>query len=424
MASTPLQTPSDSLAPGMSVLSWLGEPTIAAQATGLLLLGLAAYAADKLARKLLITTVDRVVARTTFKWDDTLHEYRVFERLAHLAPAVVVYYGVQVLTALPIAVTALVTRGATATILLIALLSAGAFLSAANAIYSASPTGRERPVKGYIQVVKILLYVLGGVAIVATLIGQSPFVFLGGIGAMTAVLLLVFRDTILSFVASLQMASYDLVRVGDWIEVPQFGADGDVIDIALHTVKVQNWDLTVTTIPTHKLIDGSFKNWRSMSESGGRRVKRAVHIDMNTIRFLDDADLARFAEFPLLGEYMRRKREELAGAEASSAGDAAERRLTNVGTFRAYMVQYLRHHPKIHERMTLMVRQRDPTPDGLPLEIYAFANDTDWVTYEGIQSDIFDHLLAIAPAFGLRAFQHPAGQDFAAAIAQRGEAVS
>ena len=418
MAPAPLQSAADSVAADSSVLSWLREPTLGAQATGLLLLGLAAYATDKLARKLLVTAIGRVVSRTTFQWDDTLHEYRVFERLAHLAPAVVVYYGVHVLSNLSEAVTTLITRAATATIILIALLSIGAFLSAANAIYASSPTGRDRPVKGYIQVVKIVLYVLGGIAIVATLIGQSPFVFLGGIGAMTAVLLLVFRDTILSFVASLQMASYDLVRVGDWIEVPRFGADGDVVDIALHTVKVQNWDKTVTTIPTHKLIDGSFKNWRAMSESGGRRIKRAIHIDMNTVRFLDAADLERFAEFPLLGEYMRRKREQLRGGSGTSSG-GAEQRLTNVGTFRAYMVEYLRTHPKIHKRMTLMVRQRDPTPDGLPLEVYAFSNDTDWVTYEGIQSDIFDHLLAIAPSFGLRAFQHPTGQDFAA-LAQRG----
>jgi miniconductance mechanosensitive channel len=303
---------------------------------------------------------------------------------------------------------------------LIGLLAAGAFLSAVNDIYQMRPASRDRPIKGYVQVVKIVLYVVGGVVILATLMGRSPLLYVSGIGALTAVLLLIFRDTILSFVASIQLGSYDLVRVGDWIEVPQYGADGDVVDIALHTVKVQNWDKTITTIPTHRLIDGSFKNWRSMPESGGRRIKRAVHIDMNTVRFLDEGDVARFERFALLTDYIRDKRKALAADAA--ARPAAEdlvvnaRRLTNLGTFRAYVVQYLKQHPKVHKGLTLMVRQRDPTPDGLPLEVYAFSSDTDWVAYEGIQSDIFDHILAVAPEFGLRVFQHPTGRDFEAAL--------
>ena len=232
---------------------------------------------------------------------------------------------------------------------------------------------------------------------------------------------MVFRDTILSFVASLQIASNDMVRVGDWIEMPQFGADGDVVDIALHTVKVQNWDKTITTIPTHRLISDSFKNWRAMSESGGRRIKRALHLDMSSIRFLGDADIERFGKFVLLKDYISEKKAELEEYNKSvTDGDpnlvANARRLTNIGTFRMYVVQYLKANPKIHDNMTFLIRQLSPTANGLPLEIYVFSNDVNWVAYEGIQSDIFDHLLAIVPEFGLRVFQQPTGQDFQAAF--------
>lgn len=399
------------------MLSWLSEPTLAAQVTGLLLVALAAYVADKLAKQVLLATVRRIVRTTSFDWDDVLQDYRVFDRFSHLAPALAIYYGVQLLPGLPDQVEGAIAHAALAAMILVGLLVTGALLSAVNDLYARTPAGRDRPIKGYVQIVKILLYVLGGIVIVATLIGQNPLLFLSGIGAMTAVLLLIFRDTILSFVASLQVASYDLVRVGDWIEAPQYGADGDVIDIALHTIKIQNWDKTVTTVPTHKLIDGAFKNWRGMSESGGRRIKRAVYLDMNTIRFLNDADVERLGRIALLEDYLRRKREELeANGDADADVETNRRRLTNVGTFRAYVVNYLRRHSKIHEGMTLMVRQRDPTPDGLPLEIYAFTNTTAWVEYEGIQSDIFDHLLAVAPEFGLRVFQHPSGRDFERAL--------
>lgn len=412
---------SDSL---RAALDWLSQPTLAAQLTGFVLLALAAYLSYLVAKRILLTTVGRIVRRTSFQWDDTLQEFAVFERLANLAPAVAVYYGVALIPSWPDAAQTIVVRVAGATIVLLAILAVGALLSAVNAIYGRSPIGQDRPIKGYIQVTKIFLYLVGAVVIVSTLVDRSPLIFLSGIGAMTAVLLFIFRDTILAFVASLQIASYDLVRVGDWIEAPRFGADGDVIDIALHTIKVQNWDKTVTTIPTHRLIEASFKNWRGMSESGGRRIKRSLSIDMNTIRFLSDEDLDRFEQFSLLHDYVRRKREELRDDAARHAGEPPlivnARRLTNLGTFRFYLVEYLRRHPKIHRGMTQMVRQRDPTADGLPLEIYAFTNVTAWSEYEDIQADIFDHVLAVAPEFGLRVFQHPAGRDFEAAIGRPG----
>ncbi len=249
---------------------------------------------------------------------------------------------------------------------------------------------------------------------------------LSGFAAFSAVLLLVFRDTILSFVASSQIATYGMMREGDWIEMPQYGADGEVVDIGLHTIKVRNWDKTITSIPTHKILSDSFKNWRAMSELGGRRIKRALHIDMSSIRFLDDTDLERFQRFALLKDYIAQKRAELEEYNATHAAEtgvvANARRLTNIGTFRAYVVRYLRDHPRIHRGLTLMVRQLAPTPQGLPLEIYVFSSDVRWVNYEGIQSDIFDHIIAIVPEFGLRVFQVPSGSDLEALLDQAGGA--
>jgi miniconductance mechanosensitive channel len=228
----------------------------------------------------------------------------------------------------------------------------------------------------------------------------------------------VFKDTILSLVASIQIMSNDMIRIGDWVEVPQSNADGDIVDIALHTVKIQNWDKTISTIPTHKFIGESFKNWRGMSESGGRRIKRAIKFDVNTIRFLKDEEIEHLSRFEVLRSYMKEKKESLAEHVASREGTDSglipeQRGLTNIGTFRAYVLNYLKAHPTIHDGMTLLVRQLDPGPQGVPIEIYCFSNDTDWVSYEDLQGDIFDHLFAILPEFGLRAFQEPAGSDFA-----------
>ena len=241
---------------------------------------------------------------------------------------------------------------------------------------------------------------------------------------MTAILLLVFKDTILSLVASVQLSAQDMVRVGDWIEVPQFGADGDVVDVELHTIKVQNWDKTITTIPTHRLISDSFKNWRGMSNSGGRRIKRSLQIDTSSIRFLREAELERFKRFALLQGYIAGKQADLEEYNQALQGEFLEevntsvnlRRLTNIGTFRAYIYNYLKHHPKIHQNMTLLVRQLPAGPEGLPIELYCFTNTTAWNDYEDIQGDIFDHLLAIVQEFGLQLYQQPAGSDFSRMI--------
>jgi miniconductance mechanosensitive channel len=390
---------------------------------------LVAWLANNLTRRYILKVISRIVTQTKFTWDDVIFKRKVFRRLAHIAPAIVFYYGIPLVPGLPGNLVQLVQRVSMGFMVLIVVLSADGLLTALNDIYSTRPDAKSRPIKGYLQILKIILYIAAGILVVSTLIGQNPLAILTGFGAMTAVLLLVFKDTILSLVASIQITQYDMVAVGDWIEMPDFGADGDVIDIALHTVKVQNWDKTIVTIPTHKLIEHSFKNWRGMSRSGGRRVKRSIHLDTGTVRFLTEEEIDRFARFELLKDYIRDRREEVERHNAERRAALSEedskdlipnaRALTNIGTFRAYVVQYLRAHPTVHQGMTLIVRQLQPGPTGLPLEVYAFSNDTNWVNYEGFQSDLFDHLLAMVPEFGLRVFQSPSGRDIRALGPQR-----
>ena len=284
---------------------------------------------------------------------------------------------------------------------------------------------KVRSIKSYVQLGKLVLMLAGAIVAVAVLMDRSPLIVLSGLGAMSAVLMLVFKDTILSFTAGVQLSSNDMLRIGDWIEMPQVGADGDVIDIALHTVKVQNFDKTITTIPTWRLMSESYRNWRGMSESGGRRIKRTLQIDASSIRFLDEQQMAYFSGFDLLQDYMQDKRSAVdhANAEArATLGERVElganqRRLTNIGTLRAYIMEYLKAHPGIHRGMTLMVRALEPTPEGVPLELYCFTSTTAWATYENTQGDIFDHLLAVLPEFGLRLYQHPSGNDLRTGVA-------
>ncbi|GAB2500431.1 mechanosensitive ion channel family protein [Arenimonas alkanexedens] len=381
---------------------------------------LLAWLADQLTQRLLVRVLARLVKASPVKWDDALLARGVIRRLAHAVPAVVIYLGAPLLPGVPEALVVVLRNVAAAYVVLTAAQAISALLSSIQDIYDAQDPvrARSRPIKGYLQLVKIALFVLASVLVVAVLVDKSPLLLLSGFGAMTAVLLLVFKDTILSLVASVQIGSNDMVRVGDWIEMPQFGADGDVVDVALHTVKVQNWDKTITTIPTHAMISGSFKNWRGMSESGGRRIKRALSIDQGTVRYLDDAQREDLSRFVLLQPYLARKSAELADWNARRQGKAPVnlRRLTNLGTFRAYARAYLEAHPAIRDDMTLLVRQLDPGSQGLPIEIYCFTATTAWGEYEDIQSDIFDHLLAILPEFGLRAFQSPSGADFRDAL--------
>jgi len=386
-------------------------------AAGLLALFAVAIIIDLIVKQAMVRTVRAFAKRSSATWDDALVVHNVFGRLVQVVPALIVYVGVPFVPGLPEGGAQLIRNIAMGYMVLMLTLTLTAMLSAANAIYSASPIAKERPLKGFVQLLQIIVWILGGVLIVATVLDRSPLLLLSGFGAMTAILLLVFKDTILSLVASVQLTAQDMVRVGDWIEMPQFGADGDVVDVQLHTVKVQNWDKTITTIPTHRLITDSFKNWRGMSKSGARRIKRAIYIDVSSIRFQTQGEIDHFTRFALLKNYISNKEQKLAdynaGLAAEVDAEVNRRRLTNAGTFRAYAYNYLKNHPRIDDGMTLIVRQLSPGPEGLPLEIYCFTNTTVWADYEDIQSDIFDHLLAIVPEFGLRLFQKPAGSDLA-----------
>jgi miniconductance mechanosensitive channel len=408
-------------------LAPLLENSYAVQAASLAGLVVASWIALHITRRFLVVGIRAVVAKSSVQWDDRLVDAKLFVRLGHLAPALIVYYGVDWIPDLGETISILVRRLSVCAIALVIALSISSILHAVDNIYSGLSASRSRPIKGYLQLVKLAVGIVTAVVIVATLFDKSPLLFLSGLGAMTAVLMLVFKDTILSLVASVQLTGNDMIRVGDWIEMPKYGADGDVVDIALHTVKVQNWDKTITTIPTHRLIEDSFKNWRGMSLAGGRRIKRSVFIDVNTIRFLEPADIESFEKYALLQGYVEQKRQDIESYNSSARDHAINaniRRLTNVGTFRAYIYNYLKSHPQIHKNMTLLVRQLDPTPQGLPIQIYCFTTTTGWNAYEDIQSDVMDHLFALAPDFGLRIFQSPSGQDvreLAAGTSTRGD---
>ncbi len=397
-----------------AIEDWLnGLTPLAATAAGLATLLLAAILAHLAVKYVVMRFVRKATRSSKAEWDDVLVEHHVLDRLFHIVPALLVYLGARWLLHLDELLLQIVSNVSLAYIALMVTLAVTAALRAVNEIYSRLPVSRERPIKGFIQIAIIAAYVIGGVIVIATLIDKSPLVLLTGFGAMTAIVLLIFRDTILSLVASIQLTSMDMIRIGDWIEMPMYNADGDVIDVALHTIKVQNWDKTITTIPTHKLISESFKNWRGMQQSGGRRIKRSVGIDVESVRFLNDDEAERFSRFALLSGYIADKQREL-GEYNEGLADTTNvnlRRLTNLGTFRAYLVSYLRHHPRIHQDMTLIVRQLQPSDKGIPIEIYCFTNTTEWVAYESIQADIFDHILAQAHEFGLRVFQGPSGAD-------------
>ena len=384
---------------------------------GLALLVAAATAANMLLKPLIVRVLTRIMDGLSQKVsrEDALP---VARRLANILPAVVVSEGVVLVPHLPPAVETVARNVCSASVILMGAMALSAALNLLNEIYQRRPTAANRPIKGYLQVVKILAYAAAVVLMAAALMERSPLLLLSGLGAMTAVLMLVFKDTLLSLVASVQLASNDMLRVGDWIEMPQLNADGDVIDISLHTVKVQNWDKTITTIPTQRLISDSFKNWRGMRQSGGRRIKRSLMIDQTSVRFLTEAERQALRRFALLDPYLDRKQAEIDAWNAELLAQGRDpvntRRVTNLGTFRAYVQAYLQAHPRIAKDMTLMVRQLQPTPEGLPMEVYCFTATTVWTEYEGIQADIFDHLYAILPEFGLRVFQAPAGADLAA----------
>lgn len=414
-----------------SSLNFLTEQAPWVQAlTGLTAMVLLAYAVRLIVHIVLVRGVGRWSHPSQPRWTKALLSAPVLNRLEKIAPSLVIQLTVDAVPHLNATAQTVIRNVAVAvTILhivrvLMALLDA--FQEDHERTASLAARTSTHSIKSYIQLAKLGLILLGSIIIIAALIDRSPLILLSGLGAMSAVLLLVFKDTLLSFTAGLQLASNDMLRIGDWIEMPQLGADGDVIDIALHTVKVQNWDKTITTIPTWRLMSESFRNWRGMSESGGRRIKRTLRLDSSAVRFLDSADVERLRHIALIRPYLEHKLQEVQATNTAlqaSLGELArdpanQRRLTNLGTFRAYVQAYLKQHPGIHQGMTLMVRAMEPSPEGVPLELYCFTATTAWVQYEATQSDIFDHLLAILPEFGLRLFQQPSGHDLQAGLLQ------
>ena len=371
--------------------------------------------ADLIAKKYLLGALALIIQKSRFKWDDVLLRKKVFNRIAHIAPAAVIYLlSPLAFSGLPL-INALLQDMTIIYMIVIGVMIADSFLNSMHDIYKTTELAESFPIKGIVQALKLVLYLLGGLFVLSAITSKAPVFFLSGLGALTAVLMLIFKDAILGFVAGIQLSANNMVREGDWIEMPQFGADGDVIDVSLTTVKVQNWDKTITSIPAYDLISKSFKNWRGMSESGGRRIKRPINIDLGTIRFCDEEMLERFKRIQFISDYIESKKQELTQWNREKHVDEASlingRRLTNVGTFRAYIVAYLRNHPDIHKDMTFLVRQLTPTAQGLPIEIYVFSKIQAWAAYEDLQAGIFDHLLAAAGEFDLKVYQEPSGSD-------------
>ncbi|BDS08722.1 miniconductance mechanosensitive channel [Oceaniferula spumae] len=382
---------------------------------------LTAFLAFFVIRKVLMRIVTKVVKKTENTWDDEILKSKLSTWISMLIPAVII------LKAAPMAIVTLdegslefssfIEITAKIFIIILSFLSINSVLNIVERIYRRFDVSRELPIKGFLQVIKIILLLAAIILIVSSLIGKSPVLIFSGLGAMTAIMMLIFKDSILGLVAGIQLSANRMVARGDWIEMPKFGADGEVLEVALTTVKVRNWDKTITTLPTYALISDSFKNWRGMSASGVRRIKRSVGIDMSTVQLLDDSMLEKMHNIRLLKPYLERKEKELAEWNTQHAKDdftspVNSRALTNLGTFRAYMLEYLKNHPKISQDQTLIVRQLQPTQHGVPIELYTFTNDNAWAKYEDIQSDIFDHFLAVLPEFGLRAFQSPSDHSF------------
>lgn len=375
-----------------------------------------AWVLDFVAKKVVLRAVKVLVKKSKTQWDDVFVTHHVFTRLCHLAPAMVIYAGASFVFARNSLGFVLMCKASYVYMILIGVLVVDGVFNSIVEIYNHFEFAKRMSIRSIVQAIKVALYFLAGIIILSIVLDKNPSKFIAGMGALTAVLLLVFKDSILGFVAGIQLSANNMVHVGDWIQMDKYGADGDVIDITLTTVKVQNWDKTISTIPAHGLITESFKNWKGMSQSGGRRIKRSIHIDMNSIKFCTDEMLAKFKGFEYIREYIEEKGKEIGKENATKGVDGSNlvdgRRLTNVGTFRAYVAAYLHNHPMVNQDMTFLIRHLKPTPKGLPIEIYVFCNDKVWANYEAIQADIFDHVLAVIPQFELRVYQEPAGADF------------
>lgn len=348
-----------------------------------------------------------------YTWGNAFLENKVFKRVSHIIPVIFLYLSASTFNKYSY----IFQRIALVLLILSVVYLIDAILNSMTYIYTVRNSQKKfKPVKTYIQIIKIIMYIISSILVIATILDKSPALLLGGIGAASAILSLIFKDSILGFVASTQLSANDMVRIGDWIEIPNSDISGDVIDISLTTVKIVNFDKTISTIPAYDLVSNSFKNWRGMQSAGGRRIKRAILIDTNSVKFCDDEMIEKYKDILILSDYINSKLNDIKeynSANNIESGDLINgRNLTNIGTFRAYITAYLANSPNIHKEMTQMVRQLEPTEKGIPIEVYAFTNTTNWKVYENIQGDLFDHLFAIAPYFELRIFQNPTGHDF------------
>ncbi|MFP7753208.1 mechanosensitive ion channel family protein [Thermodesulfobacteriota bacterium B35] len=398
---------------GLGLSEGMAQPLAYVIITCLVLL--IALTATWIVRRVLIRLVSRIIRENALHWDDLLLSNRFFHRLSWFVPVTILYLARDLLLPPGHPAADLLGRLILSGFVIVSMGVILALLGSINDIHRLLRRGRGTTISGYVDAARILTFVLGAIFLLAILTDRSPWGLLSLMGGLTAVTMLVFRDSILGFVASIQLTGTDMLRVGDWIEMESHGADGEVMDISIHSVRVRNWDKTITTIPTYQLIAKSFRNWRGMAESGGRRIKRSLHLDMNSIRFISDRELEAFAKIELIREYVREKQRQIEEYNQEHGVDTSVmingRRQTNVGIFRAYIAAYLRRHPKIRKDMTFLVRHLQPGPEGLPIQIYVFSGDQVWANYEAIQADIFDHLLAALPWFGLRVFQKPGGAD-------------
>ena len=368
---------------------------------------LIALAADQVCRRVVLKAVAQLVKKTKATWDDVVFDHKVMVRLSHIVVPLIIYLFIPVAFADTNAATVdIIQRICMVLIILSLLFFALSFMGAVYSVYSATGRYRNRPLKGMVQTVQVALWLVGIIVIIGQLTGQEVLSLLGGLGAMSAVLMLVFKDTIMGFVSGVQLSANNMLKVGDWIKMPKYGVDGTVTEVSLTTVKVRNWDNTVATLPPYMLVSEMFENWNAMRESGGRRVKRSINIDMNSVCFCTPEMLEEYRKIDLLKEYMSQEHEDP---------------LTNLGVFRAYLVAWLRNRPVVNTDLHCMVRQLQPTEYGIPLELYFFSRIKDWVPYEGVQSDVFDYVLAVVPRFGLRVFQLPSGEDLQMLIGKKSQ---
>ncbi|MFT6717244.1 MAG: miniconductance mechanosensitive channel [Saprospiraceae bacterium] len=382
----------------------------------LLVLTFLCFVSDFIAKKILLGLVGKLVKKTKTDWDDVLIEKKFFTKLAHVVPALVLE---GLIPSFLKGHQSWIDFGLKAShvylvVVIIAVLVS--LLSAAQVLVSRHPFMKDKPMESYTQLIRIIIFIIGGIYLVSILLGRSPLGIFSALGAMSVVLMLVFKDTILGFVGSIQLAANNMIRVGDWVEFPKYGADGDVVEIKLQTIKIMNWDKTISTVPTYAFVSDAFKNWRGMEESGGRRIKRSINIDMNTVKLCDEEMLERFKKIQYISEYLDKKKLEVdefnEDHEVSEESLVNGRAISNMGTFRAYVHAYLSHNEILNKDMTFLVRQLQSTEKGLPLEIYVFSTEKRWAYYEDIQADIFDHILSVVKEFDLQVFQSPSGSDF------------